>query len=113
MRDGSWFYMKVSEVTLACHGRDVSQRQGPSIVQGLIACRKCGFAFYRTSTRSSARKIHFSPSVLSLRATSARCRFLAIADHVSNPTHFARHTLQKAAMLQLRLLHALSTGLHP
>ncbi|MBV8263930.1 MAG: recombinase family protein [Candidatus Eremiobacteraeota bacterium] len=29
----------------------------PSIVQGLISCRKCGYALYRTSTRSSARKI--------------------------------------------------------
>ena len=31
----------------------------PSIVQGLASCRKCGYALSRTSTRSSARKIHY------------------------------------------------------
>ncbi|MER9171628.1 recombinase family protein [Mesorhizobium australicum] len=28
----------------------------PSLVQGLVSCRKCGYALYRTLTRSSARK---------------------------------------------------------
>jgi site-specific DNA recombinase len=31
----------------------------PSVVQGLASCTKCGYALYRTSTRSSARKIHY------------------------------------------------------
>ena len=31
----------------------------PSVVQGLVSCAKCGYALYRTSTRSSARKIHY------------------------------------------------------
>ena len=31
----------------------------PSLVQGLVSCKKCGYALYRTSTRSSARKIHY------------------------------------------------------
>jgi len=31
----------------------------PSVVQGLVSCRKCGYAFSRTSTRTSARKIHY------------------------------------------------------
>jgi site-specific DNA recombinase len=31
----------------------------PSIVQGLVSCRRCGYALSRTSTRSSARKIHY------------------------------------------------------
>ena len=31
----------------------------PSIVQGRVACSKCGYALSRTSTRSSARKIHY------------------------------------------------------
>jgi site-specific DNA recombinase len=31
----------------------------PSIVQGLVSCRKCGYAFSRTSTRTSARQIHY------------------------------------------------------
>jgi site-specific DNA recombinase len=28
-------------------------------VQGLVSCQKCGYAFSRTSTRTSARKIHY------------------------------------------------------
>jgi site-specific DNA recombinase len=31
----------------------------PSIVQGMVSCQKCGYAFSRTSTRTSARKIHY------------------------------------------------------
>jgi hypothetical protein len=31
-----------------------------SVVQGLVSCAKCGYAFSRTSTRTSARKIHGS-----------------------------------------------------
>jgi site-specific DNA recombinase len=31
----------------------------PSVVQGLVSCGKCGYALYRTSTRSSARAIHY------------------------------------------------------
>jgi site-specific DNA recombinase len=31
----------------------------PSLVQGLVSCRNCGYALSRTATRSSARKIHY------------------------------------------------------
>jgi len=31
----------------------------PSIVQGLVSCQKCGYAFCRTSTYTSARKLHY------------------------------------------------------
>jgi len=31
----------------------------PSILQGLVHCRHCGYALYRTSTRSTARKIPY------------------------------------------------------
>jgi site-specific DNA recombinase len=31
----------------------------PSVVQSLISCQKCGYAWYRTSTRSTARKIAY------------------------------------------------------
>jgi site-specific DNA recombinase len=31
----------------------------PSLVQGLVSCSKCSYALYRTSTRSSARKIYY------------------------------------------------------
>ena len=31
----------------------------PSLVQGLVSCRRCGYALSRVSTRSSARLIHY------------------------------------------------------
>lgn len=31
----------------------------PSVVQGLVSCQKCGYAFSRTSTRTTARNIHY------------------------------------------------------
>jgi site-specific DNA recombinase len=31
----------------------------PSVVQGLVSCRKCSYGLYRTSTRTSARMIHY------------------------------------------------------
>ena len=31
----------------------------PSLVQGLVSCRRCGYALSRASTRSSARLIHY------------------------------------------------------
>ena len=31
----------------------------PSLMQGLVSCRKCGYAFSRISTRSSARRIQY------------------------------------------------------
>ena len=31
----------------------------PSIVQGLVSCQKCGYAFSRTSTHTTARKIYY------------------------------------------------------
>jgi site-specific DNA recombinase len=34
----------------------------PSVVQGLVSCAKCSYAFSRTSTQTSARKIHYSDS---------------------------------------------------
>jgi site-specific DNA recombinase len=31
----------------------------PSVVQGLVSCQKCGYAFSRTSTHTTARKLHY------------------------------------------------------
>ncbi|MCD6033659.1 MAG: invertase, partial [Thermomicrobiales bacterium] len=31
----------------------------PTLLQGMVSCRKCGYALYRTSTRSTARKINY------------------------------------------------------
>ena len=45
---------------LADNKRFASRRTiEPSIVQGLVSCRKCGYALSRTSARTSARKIHY------------------------------------------------------
>ncbi|MBF0543219.1 MAG: recombinase zinc beta ribbon domain-containing protein [Candidatus Riflebacteria bacterium] len=31
----------------------------PTLLQGMIVCERCGYAFYRTSTRTSKRKIYY------------------------------------------------------
>jgi site-specific DNA recombinase len=31
----------------------------PTLLQGLVVCRNCGYAYYRTSTRTSLRKIYY------------------------------------------------------
>jgi site-specific DNA recombinase len=31
----------------------------PSLLQGMMVCNRCGYAFYRTSTRTSKRKIYY------------------------------------------------------
>jgi site-specific DNA recombinase len=31
----------------------------PSLLQGMLVCERCGYALYRTSTRTSARKLHY------------------------------------------------------
>ena len=31
----------------------------PSLLQGMMACRHCGYAYYRTSTRTTKRKIYY------------------------------------------------------
>jgi site-specific DNA recombinase len=31
----------------------------PTLLQGMLVCKKCGYAYYRTSTRTSKRKIHY------------------------------------------------------
>jgi len=50
----------LAEETLADNKRLAPRRTiEPSLVQGLVSCRKCGYALSRTSTRSSARKIHY------------------------------------------------------
>ena len=44
------------------HENEVRSRRrtiAPSLVQGLVSCRRCGYALSRTSTRSSARLIHY------------------------------------------------------
>src|SRR6202521_1612266 len=43
----------------------------PSVVQGLVSCAKCGYALYRTSTRSSVRVIHYYRCLGSARRLAA------------------------------------------
>ncbi len=31
----------------------------PTLLQGMLVCRRCGYAYYRTSTRTSKRKLHY------------------------------------------------------
>ena len=31
----------------------------PTLLQGMLVCRQCGYALYRTSTRTSKRKLHY------------------------------------------------------
>lgn len=31
----------------------------PTLPQGMLACKRCGYAFYRTSTRTSKRKLYY------------------------------------------------------
>ena len=50
----------LAQERLACNKQFASRRTiEPSILQGLLHCRHCGYALYRTSTRSSARKIAY------------------------------------------------------
>src|ERR1700752_4839414 len=39
--------------------RSRRRKIAPSVVQGLVSCAKCGYALSRTSTQTSARKIHY------------------------------------------------------
>jgi site-specific DNA recombinase len=50
----------------------------PSVVQGLVGCAKCGYAFSRTSTQTSARKIHYYQS-LAPKAGGNSARFATTA----------------------------------
>jgi site-specific DNA recombinase len=31
----------------------------PTLLQGMLVCQRCGYAYYRTSTRTSKRKLHY------------------------------------------------------
>jgi site-specific DNA recombinase len=46
---------------LLYHNKIRSRRRtiAPSVVQGLVGCAKCGYAFSRVSTQTSARKLHY------------------------------------------------------
>jgi site-specific DNA recombinase len=46
---------------LLYHNKIRSRRRtiAPSVVQGIVGCAKCGYALSRTSTQTSARKIHY------------------------------------------------------
>ena len=43
------------------HNKKYSQRRTiePTLLQGILVCRSCGYAYYRTSTRTSKRKIYY------------------------------------------------------
>lgn len=68
---GEWIEIPVpaiiSEATFALAEERLEQNKAfaprrtiaPSVVQGLVSCSKCGYALSRTSTRTSARMIHY------------------------------------------------------
>ena len=35
------------------------QTKEPTLLQGMLVCRKCGYAYYRASSRTSLKKIHY------------------------------------------------------
>ncbi len=57
----------ISEVTFSLaeerleRNKQFSRRhtKAPSLLQGLLVCSECGYAFYRTSTRTSKRKLYY------------------------------------------------------
>jgi site-specific DNA recombinase len=50
----------IAQELLAANKKHAPRRTiEPSICQGMASCSKCGYALYRTSTHSSARKIHY------------------------------------------------------
>ncbi|MDR5729891.1 MAG: recombinase family protein, partial [Terriglobia bacterium] len=52
-------FARVQELLQQNKARSRRRTIEPSIVQGMVSCQKCGYAFSRTSTRTSARKIHY------------------------------------------------------
>jgi site-specific DNA recombinase len=51
----------------------------PSVVQGLVSCAKCGYALSRTSTQTSARKIHYYKCIGSDSWRNSAARFAITA----------------------------------
>jgi site-specific DNA recombinase len=57
----------VSEETFALVQEQLKQNKqhsprrtiAPSLLQGMLVCERCGYALYRTSTRTSARKLYY------------------------------------------------------
>jgi len=52
-------FARAQELLLENKLRSQRRTIAPSIVQGLVSCQKCGYAFSRTSTYTSARKLHY------------------------------------------------------
>ena len=52
-------FARVEELLQENRIRSRRRTIAPSVVQGLVSCAKCGYAFARTSTQTSARKIHY------------------------------------------------------
>ncbi|MDH3460134.1 MAG: recombinase family protein [Burkholderiaceae bacterium] len=92
----------------------------PSILQGLAHCADCGYALYRTSTRSSARKIYYYRCLGSdawRYQGQARCNANPIRLDLLEDTVWAEVTrlLEDPALVQAELtrrVHAARTS-HP
>ena len=45
---------------LAANKRHATRRtKEPTLLQGMLVCRRCGYAYYRCSTRTSKRKLYY------------------------------------------------------
>jgi site-specific DNA recombinase len=73
---------------LLYHNKIRSRRRtiAPSVVQGLVSCAKCGYALSRTSTQTSARKLHYYKCIGS-------DSWRKLGGPVCNNNHFIRQEL--------------------
>jgi site-specific DNA recombinase len=87
----------------------------PSILQGLVHCAQCGYALYRTSTRSSARKIYYYRCLGSdawRYQGQARCSARAIRLDLLEDTVWAEvaRLLEDPALIQAELTRRLEAA---
>ena len=87
----------------------------PSILQGLVHCAQCGYALYRTSTRSSARKIYYYRCLGSdawRYQGQARCSARAIRLDLLEDTVWAEvaRLLEDPALIQAELTRRLEVA---
>lgn len=89
----------------------------PSILQGLVHCRHCGYALYRTATRSSARKIYYYRCLGSdawRYAGKARCTERPIRQDLLEHIVWSEliRLLEDPALIEAELNRRLNTARH-
>jgi site-specific DNA recombinase len=74
----------------------------PSICQGMVSCSRCGYALYRTSTRSSARKSTTPLPWLGCLAPPQRC---SLQQSTCSPRPFRSRRLERGRQAPGRTAH--------